>query len=175
MYLNTNNPNNIWQDNPQLRALTYASKFCKDEGEEWFNKVYYAIYLVYDPMSAFRKGSSDVKELRAEVKSSFFEGEEFSKFNWNEYRTLTKEYKEKSLSKEARLFLEIEEAVEADGELLKTFRSAELEDIKRRSDAMSAYKKLTGDFKEAKKNMMDAAQNSSGSKYGGTHGNILAK
>ncbi len=96
MYLDVSQPTKIYQRNPQLRSLIPIKRYYEEQGEEWADRIIYAIYLVYDPMSPYRRTLSEVsdKELRAQVKKDFFEVEEdFAKFNWLEVRNLEKSYK----------------------------------------------------------------------------------
>jgi len=171
MYLDISEPDNIWVKNPQLRLLKKATRLYETEGEKWFNRVYHAIYMVYDPLSPFRKTTTDEVELRREIKQSYFAEDEYSRMNWQKLKGVAAEFKEKSITKEAKLFAELEKVLKEDIQFVKDFSPEGIKDIGVRREAMKHVKDAWKDYTDAKREA-ENANTQSGSKYGSTHSNL---
>ena len=128
MRVDVSQPANIWQRNPHLHSFPKAKRFFQTYGEDWFNKVYYAIYLVYDPLSPLRKphNHTDLTSLRKTVKRDYFQGEDYKKFNWSSCNQLGKEYASNIISREKR---ELEKLFKKLLEAQKVVDAAKITDV----------------------------------------------
>lgn len=173
MYLDISEPNDIWRKNPQLQLLKKAKKLYEEEGEEWFNRVYHAVYMVYDPLSDFRKTTIDEIQLRREIKEGFFAEEEYSRMNWQKLRGLVAEYQIHSVTKEAKLFARLEKVLHEDTKLVEEFTPDNIKEIGVRREAMKNMRESWADYAAAKKEAM-SINKQGGSQYGNTHENLAA-
>lgn len=174
MYLDVSHPDEIWRRNPQLRTEVVFKRLVEQEGEEWANRVIYAIYLVHDPLSPYRRTLSEpvVKDLRKSIKGEFFsDPEDFSKFNWFTYKNLEKSYKNqipKELKEWNECWMKYMECVTYFKELSPEDKGIQY--IQKEGAALAEMKR---EFLELKKQILDSSESDS-DMYGGEYGNIYS-
>ena len=176
-FLNVNFPDDIWGKNPHLRSLKKARKFYEQEDvdEDWFNRVYYAIYLVYDPMSPYRTVENDLKKLRATVKQDYFEEpEDFARFNWFTYRGISEEYSKESVVKEVQQLEKLFTRLTDYQRVLDKNKPESVGDIVEDKKAVDALAGMWKDYFNLKKECEASQKNDSTTGYGGSHKNMFS-
>lgn len=174
MRLDVSVPDAIWERNPWLRSYPIAKRFHKKHGSEWFNKVYYAVYAVYDTLSPQRSGYEGISlsALRKSVKDDYFEGEDYDNFNWVQIKPLGEEYEERALSKEKKQLEKLWRKLVQFQAVVDEFQpetgkevSTDVKNIKDMLDIWSLYNDI--------KRVADEDEATSLTGHAGTHTNLI--
>lgn len=174
MYLDVSKPDEIYIRNPQIRSVIPIKRFYEEYGEQWADRVLYAIYLVHDPLSPYRRTivNPDIKELRKNIKKEFFsEEEDWANFNWFNFRNLEKAYNEqrpKELQELEKLWVKLTQCQVYVDNIIP----GEDMSIKDLRAEISAMKELWSDYLTIKKASQESSS-SGGVGYGGQHKNIF--